>query len=214
MKHQASAALYGYWLSCHSNEAVRARTVSAEELVPLLPDLFLVDLTAPQRACFRFCGAAIAFRYGRDLADESFVALWNPRDRLTLERDLQVMSSRSTGLVAGVMGETMGGGFTAYEILLLPLAGENGGAGILGSMVRVGGHEEQNRIRGRIVAQSIRSIRFLPAAQAGTGRARSAALDALQRAPEPRQRRYGHLTVVSGGRPPDPPGPRAALTDI
>ncbi len=214
MKHKASAALYGYWLSCHTEETVRARAVSAVELAPLLPDLFLVDLTGSEKARFRFCGAAIAFRYGRDLADESFLALWSPDDRLTLEHDLNVMSSRSSGLVAGVMGETMGGGFIAYEMLLLPLAGELGGAGILGSMVRVGGHEEQNRIRGRIVAQSIRSSRFLPAAEASTGRARSAALDALRQTPEPRRRHYGHLTVVSGGRRPDRPGPRASLTDI
>ena len=52
-------------------------------------------------------------------------------------------------------------------MLLLPLAGETAPAGAIGSMVRIGGHEESNRIRARIVAQSLRSIRFLPAV--GTG---------------------------------------------
>ena len=65
-------------------------------------------------------------------------------------------------MVAGVLGETLGGGVISYEMLLLPLSGEDGAAGAIGSMVRIGGHDETNRIRARIVAQSLRSIRFLP----------------------------------------------------
>lgn len=199
MKHQNSAALYDYWLSCHADRRVRAGGISAAELAPLLPDLFLVDLDPAQDSRFRFCGAALATRYGRDLSDESFLALWGPDDRRTLERDLRLITSRSAGLVAGVMGETMGGGFVAYEMLLLPLVGEHGGAGVLGSLARIGGHDEQNRIRSRIVGLSLRSIRFLPAARPGTGRASAADFDSLPR-PAPRTpRRYGHLTVVGGG---------------
>jgi hypothetical protein len=200
MKHRTSTALYEYWLSCHRDAAVRAGGISAVELAPLLPEIFLLDLGLPEEVRFRFCGAAIASRYGRDLAEESFLALWRPDDRRALERDLRIMASRSIGLVAGVLGETMGGGFVAYEMLLLPLVGEHGGAGAIGSMARIGGHEERNRIRGRIVAQSLRSIRFLPAVPPRGGQARSAALDATAQANAPTPRRYGHLTVVSGGK--------------
>ncbi len=199
MKHQTSAALYEYWLSCHGDSAVRAGGINAAKLAPLLPDLFLVDLDPAEDARFRFCGAAMASRYGRDLTDESFLALWNPDDRQALRRDLHVMGSRSTGMVAGVMGETMGGGFVAYEMLLLPLAGAHGGAGALGSMARIGGHAEQNRIRGRIVAQSLRSIRFLPAAKS-SARPVTEASDVLPPAPARTPRRYRHLIVVTGGK--------------
>jgi hypothetical protein len=198
MKHQTSAALYDYWLSCHSDRAVRAGGISAAQLAPLLPDLFLVDLDPSQDSRFRFCGAALATRYGRDLTDESFLALWGAEDRRTLERDFRLVTARSAGLVAGVMGETMGGGFVAYEMLLLPLVGEHGGAGVLGSMARIGGHDEQNRIRSRIVGLSLRSIRFLPTGKPGTGRAHATAFDAVLRPTTRRPRRYGHLTVVSG----------------
>jgi len=200
MKHQTSTALYEYWLSCHADQAVRAGFISAAELAPLLPDIFLVDLDPAEEGRFRFCGAAIASRYGRDLSDESFLALWGPDDRRALQRHFRVMASRASGMVTGVMGETMGGGFVAYEMLLLPLVGGQGGAGVLGSMLRIGGHEEQNRIRGRIVAQSLSSIRFLPAAKPGASTARPATADALSRAPARTIRRYGHLTVVSGGK--------------
>jgi hypothetical protein len=199
MKHKTSAALYDYWLSCHSERAVRAGGIDAAELAPLLPDLFLLDLDPLQDTRFRFCGAAIATRYGRDLTDESFLDLWGPDDRRTLERDFRLITTRASGLVTGVMGETMGSGFVAYEMLLLPLVGEHGGAGILGSIARIGGHDEHNRIRSRIVALSLRSIRFLPAARTGMERAHSAAFDALPHQAARSPRRYGHLTVVSGG---------------
>lgn len=200
MKHRTSAALYEYWLTCHRDRAVRAGGVSAVALAPLLPDLFLVDLDPEQNTRFRFCGASIAIRYGRDLSHESFLALWSPDDRASLARDLRAMALRSTGIVAGMMGETMGGGFIAYEMLLLPLVGEHGGSGALGSMVRIGGHDEQNRIKGRIVAQTLRSIRFLPAAGPGRRRAPDDAFGALPKAAAETPRRYGHLTVVMGGK--------------
>lgn len=97
------------------------------------------------------------------------------------------------------MAETVGGGFTSFEMLLLPLTGESGAAGAIGSMVRIGGHEEANRIRARIVGQWLRSIRFLPEPEP----ARAARLPAAYMVPAPPAgsgRRYRHLTVVSGGK--------------
>jgi hypothetical protein len=202
MKHEISTALYDYWLSRHHEEAVRASGIRPGELSALLPALFLIELDSAERPVFRFryCGATIARRYGRDLADEDFLALWNPSDRATLQRDLRAIAFRSTGMVTGVLAETMAGGIISYEMLLLPLAGDNRPAGAIGSMVRIGGHEESNRIRARIVAQSIRSIRFLPVVglelpKAHLKRAPTFAVGDLQA-----RRRYGHLTVVVGGK--------------
>jgi hypothetical protein len=103
-------------------------------------------------------------------------------------------------MVSGVLAETMGSGVISYEMLLLPLAGDNSTAGAIGSMVRIGGHEESNRIRARIVAQSLRSIRFLPVigpevAEPHLKGASMASIAGLQA-----RRRYGHLTVVTGGK--------------
>jgi hypothetical protein len=200
MKHETSIALYAYWQSCHGRMGAPAGEVKAVELAPILPSLFLVDLDIAAGLRVRFCGAAMAMRYGRDLADESFLALWEPADRDALKRDLRASVARSSGLVAGIMAETVGGGFTAFEMLLLPLAGDIGAAGAIGSMVRVGGHEEMNRIRARVVTQSLRSVRFLPS----QGPLRHPGMPGRKAFPtaipaQP-QRRYGHLTVLSGGR--------------
>jgi hypothetical protein len=202
MKHEVSTALYQYWLSRHRDEPVRASGIRPAELASLLPSLFLVELETSEapKFPFRFCGASIATRYGHDLTGDSFLELWENPDRSMLQRDLRALAFRFTGLVGGVLAETLGGGVIAYEMLLLPLAGENGAAGAIGSMVRTGGHDESNRIRARIVGQSIRSIRFLPVAgsDAPPGSPRTAPALSAQELGIPR--RYGHLTVVNGGK--------------
>ena len=202
MKHEISAALYDYWLSRHHEEAVRASGIRPGELSALLPSLFLVELDPSEQPVFRFryCGVAIARGYGRDLADEDFLALWNPSDRATFQRDLRVPAFRSTGMVAGVLAETMAGGMISYEVLLLPLAGDFRPAGALGSMARIGGHEETNRLRARIVAQSIRSIRFLPLVGLETRLPHPKIGPAISIGDLHARRRYGHLTVVTGGK--------------
>jgi hypothetical protein len=202
MKHEISTALYDYWLSRHHEAAVRASGIRPGELSALLPSLFLIELDSSERPVFRFryCGATIARRYGRDLADEDFLALWGPSDRTTLQRDLRAIAFRSTGMVTGVLAETMAGGIISYEMLLLPLAGDHRPTGALGSMVRIGGHEESNRIRARIVAQSLRSIRFLPVVGSELAGAHPKGAHFIPYGDLQARRRYGHLTVVTGGK--------------
>ena len=198
MKHETSLALYAYWQSCHRETGVPPLGIRATELAPILPSLFLVELDLAAGLQFRFCGATMATRYGRDLTDSSFLELWNPEDRETLLQSVRLMASRTTGLVAGVMGESVAGGFTSFEMLLLPLAGEARAAGAIGSMVRIGGHEEVNRIRAKLSSQRLRSVRFLPAEKKRT---RDRYLPDMQPAMVSQvRRRYGHLTVVSGGK--------------
>jgi hypothetical protein len=200
MKHATSIALHQYWRGCHGRTGVPAGEIRAIELAPLLPSLFLVDLDLAAGLRFRFCGASLARRYGRDLTDESFLALWNACDRLALERDVRVIALRSTGVVAGVIAETVGSGVTSFEMLILPLVGETGPAGAIGSMARIGGHEETNRIRARLVSQSLRSVRFLPPVERRLPRGPEIAPAALPAMLSAARRQYGHLTVVSGGK--------------
>jgi hypothetical protein len=199
MKHATSIALHTYWQGCHGRGGVPVGGVVAAELAPLLPALFLTDLDFAAGLRFRFCGAAVAARYGRDLAEESFLALWRGADRVNLERDLRSLAPRSAGLLAGIMAETVGAGITTFEMLLLPLAGGAGAAGLIGSMVRIGGHEETNRIRARLVGQSLCSTRFLPPPQSAPGRSRDdpgkvAIVSGIHQ-------RYRHLTLLPGGKP-------------
>ncbi len=212
MKHATSLALHAYWQNCHGRSGVAAGDIVAAELAPILPSLFVTDLDCAAGLRFRFCGADAATRHGRDLTGESFLALWSPLDRATLDRDIRMLAPRCSGLVAGVMAETLGSGFTSFEMLLLPLGGGGGAAGLIGSMARLGGHDEMNRIRARLVSQSLRSVRFLPP-PAAAPRFEPAAL-APRPCPSEARRRYRHLTVLPGGRPPKLQIRTSSLTDI
>lgn len=195
MKHATSLALHDYWQRCGARVGGAAGAIRAAELAPILPSLFLIELDPLSAHRFRFCGAALAMRYGRDLTEESFLTLWNEEDRTSLKRDIGVIAVRPSGIVAGVLAETVGGGFTSFEMLLLPISGDGSPAGAIGSMVRIGGHEEMNRIRARFVSQSLRSLRFLPAAAT-----RAALQPEMMAASAPTLRHYRHLTVLQGGK--------------
>jgi hypothetical protein len=199
MKHATSLALHGYWQKRQRSDGVRAKVIDAAELAPILNSVFLLATDARGEPAFTFCGADIAARYGRDLCHEGFLDLWGGTDREVIADHIRTLSADRNGLVAGIIAETFGGGFTCFEILLLPLSGGSGTAGLLGSMARVGGHEENNRMRARIVGQSLRSSRFVPATKREF-RLEGAGL--VSRAPGGETpRRYGHLTVLPGGKP-------------
>lgn len=204
MKHATSIALHDYWQSCRGRTGGAGGGINAIELAPLLPALFLIDLDIAAGCRFRFCGATLASRYGRDLTDESFLALWNTEDAAAMRRDLRVISTGAAGIVTGVLGETVGSGFTTFEMLLLPISGETGDAGVgiagvIGSMARIGGHDETNRVRARLVTQSIRSVRFLPPAERIDSMSQEFD-DLIPLTARPAPRSYGHLTVLQGGK--------------
>jgi hypothetical protein len=212
MKHQTSIKLHDYWRSCHVVGGVAATQIQAEELAPLLPSLFLIDLDGRAGMRVQYCGASLARRYGRDLVGEGFLDLWTSEDRKLLERHLRVVSMRSAGLVAGFVAETVGAGFTSFEMVLLPLAGEAGAAGAIGSIERIGGHEEMNRIRSRLVSQSIRSVRFLPAPTPASSP--FSLLGFLPAAEVPTAaRRRRHLSLVVGGKDRVRSAGRPSLTE-
>ena len=198
MKHKTSLALHAYWQSCRTSAGVATTGMDVAELTPLLPYLFLLDLATPLSPRYCFCGAALAMRYGRDLTDENFFQLWSPDDRQSMLHATSVFGGRSCGAVAGIMAETVGSGFISFEMLLLPLTADGVVTGAIGSMVRIAGHEESNRVRARIVTQWVRSVRILPPTDRRLplpARERAIPLSLTQE-----HRRYGHLTVVSGGK--------------
>lgn len=206
MKHPTSAALYEHWRSLRRGAgAVAWADIQPRDLGPLIPDLFLIDTDAGKGARFRFCGELLARRYGRDLNGESFLALWAGEDQGLLRRHLSAPGRNYCGIILGVLAETAGGGFTSFEMPLLPLRTENRWDGAIGCMVRVAGHEDSNRIRARVVSQEIRSLRFLggegqPAVAALRHRGSGTPLPSPARPAPPTADRAGHLTLVTGGK--------------
>jgi hypothetical protein len=202
MKHIVSRQLYAYWNRRRGSQPAPDRTaIEPYDLGPMLVDTFLLDLQGTNKTKFRFCGSNIAMRYGRDLADEDFLALWSHDDRQSLAHHLKLMAEDAVAMAAGVVAETAGGGFITFEMVLLPLTGVRGCDRAIGCLVRIGGHNDANRVGARIVSQSLRSMRFL------TPRAepfKNAPDRSIPPPPAPAmsevRRKYGHLVVMDGGK--------------
>ena len=206
MKHIVSRQLYAYWNRRWGSQSAPGRSaIEPYDLGPMLVDTFLLDLNGSNRAKFRFCGSNIAMRYGRDLGDEDFLALWNDDDRKSLGHHLTLMAKDAVAMIAGVVAETAGGGFIAFEMVLLPLSGAESCTNrcdcAIGCFVRTGGHSDANRVGARIVSQSLRSMRFLtPRLEPFTNVPDRTIPQPL--APDTPQvrRKYGHLVVMDGGK--------------
>jgi hypothetical protein len=194
LKHPTSVALRDHWEACcKASDLPQHNALQLQILGPAVTDTFTIE--APlRRGVYGFCGSALALRYGRDLTGESFLARWSAEDRTLLDRHFCGMASDGAGIVLGLTAETAAGGFTSFEVLLLPVT-HAGGIGAVGSMARVGGHDDANRIRARIVAQYLRSVRVLVPV-----RPSRLPLARIGRHAPPKGRNYGHLTLVAGGK--------------
>lgn len=196
MQHPTSLRLYDYWTRRLVETATPGGIAPFAAGAPL-GDLFLLGLE--DGAPLRFCGAAVAARYGGASVSGRFLALWSDGDRRRIERGLGLMAADGVGLLARIAGETAGGGFTDFEMVLLPVRGARGCDRALGSLVRIGGHDDRQPIRARLVAQSLRTVRLLRPRRPGFPR--PAPADAPPPAPAAGNRsRRGHLTVICGGR--------------
>lgn len=199
MKHPASQALFAAWDLWRDGGAIPdPASVSPVDLGPLLSDLVLIDLRAPEFR-IRYSGTAVATRYGHDLQGESFMSIWNAEDAETVARLIGGMKTRRTGLVAGFLGETSGGGCTAFEMVLLPLGSDNTCISAVGVIVRTGGHDDHNRLRARLLSQSLVSARIM-AKGARSSRPPLPVPPEMLRKGGGIRGRYGHLTLVEGGR--------------
>ena len=202
MKHIVSRQLYAYWNRRRGSQPAPDRSaIEPYDLGPMLVDTFLLDLNGTNKTNFRFCGSNVAMRYGRDLADEDFLALWSDDDRKSLAHHLSLMGKDAVAMAAGVVAETASGGFITFEMLLLPLYGAKGYDRAIGCLVRTGGHSDANPVGARIVSQSLRSMRFL------TPRTQPFMKAPDRSIPPPpgpamsdARRKYGHLVVLDGGK--------------
>ena len=200
MKHTTSRELFEYWNRRRAGNPVPLRAdIEPFDLGRKLVDTFLIQIDGTGSSKYRFCGSNIANRYGHDLTGEDFLLAWSVEDRQQVANGLRQMLQSGHGFIAGLAAETAGGGLINYEMTVLPLRGENEIDQAIGSLVRVGGHDETNRVRDRIIAQVLRTVRILEERDKAFLQSR----DITQNLPPLPQssrfrKQYGHLAVVAG----------------
>jgi hypothetical protein len=122
MKHSSSREVFAHW---SERRGVRAQPERGEiepaAIRKSLGDAFILGIEAGAEPRFRLAGTRVCALFGRELRNETFVALFQETHRSSVRRLLGLVSDEATGVVAGARGRTAEGFSSELELLLLPL---------------------------------------------------------------------------------------------
>lgn len=214
MKHGVTQSLYSYWDGLRGARPAPNRSeVDPGEIRGLLGDTFILQTNGAKDVRYRLAGTRLCSAHCRELKGRDFLRGWSTEDREALESLIAAVTEDAAAAVIGVAGQTERSQTLSMEMILLPLnvPGE-GRIRILGSCTAmdkphwVGLHP--------ILSQSITTMRLIwpderpffmekshavnPLVPRFTAEGLSMPTPAL---PTGAERRVGHLTVYSGGKP-------------
>ena len=192
MKNAATRDLYGYWDNLRAGRAAPERVdIDPAAIRRVLGDTFIVEIDKARTFPFRLAGTRMCALLGQELRGASLLDRW--AEPAALEETVLAMSADMTARVVSVRATTLQGHELPLELLLLPLH-HRGKANtrILGCLTPdeapywIGVHP--------IARFDIVGVEKVVYGEAQpTKRSRSTALPAGAR-------RYGHLTLVDGGK--------------
>jgi hypothetical protein len=121
MKHAATRMLFSYWDSLRGERAAPERgEVEPGEIRHILADTFILEIE--EDICrFRLAGTRICALFGRELRSSPFSALWDPATPDDGNRQIEIVTSETAGIVSGLVGHTARGDTLDMELILLPL---------------------------------------------------------------------------------------------
>ena len=138
MQLTTSKALYAYWIEIKGDKQIPTRAdLKPGPISALLPDLFILDWNAEQtEAHFRLAGTRVCTMMGAELAAEAFGTLWAEDERESIAHMMVDMMLTGIPLVLALSGERRDQDAVRFEMLVLPLAGEDGlPSRVVGSLV-------------------------------------------------------------------------------
>lgn len=127
MKHEMTRALYEYWTDLRGTRRAPMRLeLDPSAIAPLLGNAFVLERLDPQTYKYRLAGTRICSYHDLELRGRSFLDSWQPFDRQTLESLLQAATNDAAGAVIGYDAFARRDLKVAFEMVLLPLARDNG----------------------------------------------------------------------------------------
>jgi hypothetical protein len=196
MKHAATRDLYCYWDSLRGARTAPERVdIDPSAIRRILGDTFIVEVDPEATYPFRLAGTRLCALMGHELRGSSLLENWAGTDAAEVRRLLDAVSGDSAAAVVGVAAKSNQGHILDLEMLLLPLRHRGKThSRILGSLTPA----ETPYWIGicPLTSLSILSIRILWPSNPEP----AAAPPPLSSQFPSSMRRFGHLTVVDGGR--------------
>jgi hypothetical protein len=203
MKHATSRELYNYWQRLRGGRpAPRRSEVEPSDIRTILADTFILEASSRDAFQIRLAGTRWCALHGREMKGEDFLDLWSAGDRNAIATLATAVSTDAAGAVISIEARNERGRSLACELMLLPLRHTGPDYDrILGSCAAF---ERPYWLANEpIVRQSLTSLRLLwPDEQPHFMRRQVGAPGPVAPIPlpVPTGRRWGHLTVLDGGK--------------
>jgi hypothetical protein len=126
MKQPTSQILYAYWNGVRADRmAPRRFEIEPSRIAGILPDTFILERCEDQAARFRLAGTRICDAFGAEFRGVDFFALFSAEDRITLQRQFNVIARQGAAGVFVIEAVSPSGASAVFEMCLLPLVHTN-----------------------------------------------------------------------------------------
>ena len=133
MKHRKTSELFLYWNRLRGDRPAPRRTdVEPADIKELLADTFILEEDSRGNAVFRLSGTRLCAAYGRELKGFVFSSLWPDKDQRLVDRLVRDAFHKNTITTIRFEGATQSGRTTEFELIVLPVTSDDGGARALG----------------------------------------------------------------------------------
>jgi hypothetical protein len=200
MRHAGSQKLYEYWNALRGGRPAPERSeIEPSDIRAILGDTFILEVSMQFRTVsFRLAGTRLCAAYGRELKGLGYLALWSEDDNYEIARAIARVYRDNAPMLLSYTGTAATERSVEYEAVILPLApAADGNARVLG--IATPRTTPYWMGADPLVSNQLRNCRPIEP---------SAAADVMpvELATAPASRRFGHLTVLDGGKAPEAPG--------
>lgn len=127
MKHETTRTLHSYWNELRGRRRAPLRLeVDPASIAAILGNAFVLERTDPVSYSYRLAGTRVCGYHGRELRGTSFAEHWAADERETMVNLLYTVTEDASGAVIGFSAHAPNGRKAPFEMLLLPLARDNG----------------------------------------------------------------------------------------
>jgi hypothetical protein len=136
MKQRGLIELFQYWDRLRNGRAAPKRTdIEPADIKTLLADTFILEKDSRGEAAFRLAGTRLCAVFGRELKGFALPSLWAFKDQRLIARLAHSTFHQKSVVVVAFEGRSQNGRINPFELLLLPLDGEEGSPRTLGIAV-------------------------------------------------------------------------------
>lgn len=122
MKQHVNQILYKYWNEVRGDRIAPKRfDIEPSQIAKVLPFTFILERIDVDVMRFRLAGTRLCELFGRELRNENFLDVWTQEDRLTMQRQLSVMSRHGAVGTFELQVAAADQSKQPFEMILLPL---------------------------------------------------------------------------------------------